>query len=239
MEAAVNAKSDARDWTREQHNMPHKAAAEGALQTVLTGDAPRTAAATSRAELTRKFEAYIESRSESRRLFARRCRLNERTVTRVFPASDEKRKFFSRRTLQKISDATGGNIALQDLAFLYKARRPRGPKKTPRKVREDAPQLTQKFEAYLRITKETRAQFAKRLRVTPSWLSRVFPLDPNSKPRRISIDSALPFCRTTGGYLTLNDFHMAGLCPSMAEVIKHSAGTLAEAGSAEPNQASM
>ncbi len=238
MEAAVNAKSDARDRTRKQHSAPHKAAAEGALQNVLTGDAPRTAAATSRAELTRMFEAYIESRSESR-LFARRCRLNERTVTRVFPASDEKRKFFSRRTLQKISDATGGLIALQDLAFLYKAPRPRGPKKTPRKVREDAPALTQKFEAYLRITKETRAQFAKRLRVTPSWLSRVFPLDPNSKPRRISIDSALPFCRTTGGYLTLNDFHMAGLCPSMAEVIKHSAGTLAEAGSAELNQASM
>ena len=49
---------------------------------------------------------------------------------------------------------------------------------------DDMTPLTRKFEAYLKSKQLTRAQFAEQLEVSPSWISHVFPTDPNATPRR-------------------------------------------------------
>ena len=45
-------------------------------------------------------------------------------------------------------------------------------------------------------------------------------------PERLGIEAALRFCKGTEGYLTLTDFHEAGLCPAMEEVMRHSGNAL-------------
>ncbi len=111
----------------------------------------------------------------------------------------------------------------------------RSQKRIEKDVPQDAPPLTRKFETYLRSQEETRTQFAERLCVTAPWLSHVFPLNPHAVPRRLGIDAALRFCKGTGGYLTLADFHEAGLCPAVEEVIRHCGRPSAEARPGDPD----
>ena len=171
--------------------------------------------------LTAKFQAFLKAQGETRRQFGKRAGVGVYTLTRLFPKrSDRKREYFSRRTLQAICDATAGRLSWEDFAGLCRPYAPRT-KRIERDVPQDAPPLTRKFETYLRSQDETRTQFAERLCVTAPWLSHVFPLNPHAVPRRLGIDAALRFCKGTGGYLTLADFHEAGLCPAVEEVIQH------------------
>ena len=171
--------------------------------------------------LTAKFQAFLKAQGETRRQFGKRAGVGVYTLTRLFPKrSDRKREYFSRRTLQAICDATAGRLSWEDFAGLSRPYAPRK-KRIEKDVPQDAPPLTRKFETYLRSKEETRTQFAERLCVTAPWLSHVFPLNPHAVPRRLGIDAALRFCKGTGGYLTLADFHEAGLCPAVEEVIQH------------------
>jgi hypothetical protein len=177
--------------------------------------------------LTQKFEAYLKGRRENRRRFARRAGLAPYTLSRLFPKrSNRRREFFSRRTLQAVCRATEGHIGWRDLTSLARPYIPTKRHQTNYVAPEDMTPLTRKFEAYLESRKETRAQFAERLGVTGPWLSHVFPINPKATPRRLGIEAALRFCKGTEGHLTLADFHEAGLCPAMEDVIQHSGVTL-------------
>ena len=221
-----------------------------ALRRGLTDVSPRRASLThtrgdggggpppSAQRLTVKFQAFLKAQGETRRQFGKRAGVGAYTLTRLFPKrSDRKREFFSRRTLQAICDATAGRLSWEDLAGLCRPYAPRK-KRINKDVPQDAPPLTRKFETYLRSRDETRTQFAERLCVTAPWLSHVFPLNPNAVPRRLGIDAALRFCKGTGGYLTLADFHEAGLCPAVEEVIRHCGQPFSsEARPADPDSA--
>jgi transcriptional regulator with XRE-family HTH domain len=173
--------------------------------------------------LTGKFQAYLKTRGETRRGFAKRAGLAPYTLSRLFPKrSNRRREFFSRRTLQAVCRATEGHISWRDLTSLARPYIPTKRHQTNCVAPEDMTPLTRKFEAYLESQKETRAQFAERLGVTSPWLSHVFPINPNATPRRLGIEAALRFCKGTEGHLTLADFHESGLCPAMEEVIQHS-----------------
>ncbi len=191
--------------------------------------------------LTQKFEAYLKGRRENRRRFARRAGVAPYTLSRLFPKrSNRRREFFSRRTLQAICRATEGHISWHDLTSLARPYIPTKRHQTNYVAPEDMTPLTRKFEAYLESQKETRAQFAERLGVTGPWLSHVFPINPKATPRRLGIEAALRFCKGTGGHLTLTDFHEAGLCPAMEEVIQHSGIALgSRTGRGERAQASI
>ena len=157
--------------------------------------------------LTDKFEAYLASRSETRNQFAKRAGISVWTLRRVFPKevvpTRDIQGILNEQLLRKICDATEGSINWSDIAG-----------------RCSAPALTRKFEAYLKSRGETRAMFADRIGVTTSWLSRVFPLNPMKEPRCLGVDAALVFCIGTQGYLNLVDFHTAGMCPSVQDVIR-------------------
>ena len=174
-------------------------------------------------KLTQKFEAYLKRRGETRRQVADRAGVAAYTLSRLFPKrSNRRREFFSRRTLQAICRATEGHISWHDLTSLARPYIPTKRHQTNYVAPEDMTPLTRKFEAYLQSRGETRAQFAERLGVTSPWLSHVFPINPKATPRRLGIEAALRFCKGTEGHLTLTDFHEAGLCPAMEEVIQHS-----------------
>ncbi len=135
------------------------------------------------------------------------------TLRRVFPkGAVSTRGFLSEQSLRKICDAAEGGIDWSDIASRCRASVPDVP--------ETAPALTRKLDAYLKSQGETRASFAERIGVTPSWISRVFPLNPMKEPRCLGVDAALPFCIGTNGYLSLVDFHTAGMCPSVQDVIR-------------------
>jgi hypothetical protein len=189
--------------------------------------------------LTQKFEAYLKHRGATRRQVANRAGVAAYTLSRLFPKrSNRRREFFARRTLQAICDATDGHIGWQDLASLARPYAPSKRVQIAYLAPEHMPPLTRKFEAYLQGREETRTQFAERLGVTAPWLSHVFPINPKAMPRRLGIEAALRFCKGTEGYLTLTDFHEAGLCPAMEDVMRHSGTALgSSSGRGDPTQA--
>jgi AraC-like DNA-binding protein len=176
------------------------------------------------AQVNEKFEAFLADRGETREQFAERAGISVWTLRRVFPKEAAftrgARGILNDQLLRKIRDATEGSINWSDIADRLPL----------------APALTRKFEAFLAERCETRAMFADRIGVTTSWLSRVFPLNPMKKARCLSVDAALRFCIGTEGYLTLTDFHNAGICPTVQDVIRLCAK--AES-SADANQASV
>jgi hypothetical protein len=163
--------------------------------------------------LTQKFDAYLEARQETRGQFAKRAGVAASTLVRLFSTrSDRKRTFFSRRTLQSICRATEGHISWQEVANMAR----------PYASTDELTPLTRKFEAYLKSKQLTRALLAEQLNVSPSWMSHVFPTDPNVTHRRgLRVEMALRLCKITEGYLTLTDFREAGLCPVIEEIVSH------------------
>jgi hypothetical protein len=217
------------------------AALPGALTTIAgrPDDSAGGPAPASAQELTQKFEAYLKGRRENRRRFAQRAGVSAYTLSRLFPKrSNRKREFFSRRTLQALCRATEGHITWRDFTSLTRPFTPRKRHQNSLVAPDEMTPLTRKFEAYLESQNETRVRFAERLGVTGPWLSHVFPINPKATPRRLGIEAALRFCRGTEGYLTLTDFHQAGLCPAMEEVIQHSGVALGlGSGRGEPVEA--